>query len=185
MPVSLEDIRVRYAEAALAASGAGTRGTEGCCGPGASSLDAELLGDPAEAPQDAASCCGPGTTSSVAGGWCGPAVTSSRAASAFGGGLYPMPLLGQVPAALAGASLGCGVPTEVADLHTGEIVLDLGSGAGLDVLLCAHRVGPSGHAYGLDMTEEMLSLARRHQREAGVDNAAFLLGRMEEIPAAG
>ena len=79
-------------------------------------------------------------------------------------------------------SLGCGNPTAVADLHEGETVLDLGSGGGLDVLLSARRVGPSGRAYGLDMTDEMLELARRNQAEAGVENAEFVKGTIEEVP---
>jgi arsenite methyltransferase len=80
------------------------------------------------------------------------------------------------------ASLGCGVPTAVADLHEGETVLDLGSGAGADVLISARRVGPTGRAIGLDMTEEMLDRARANAREAGADNIEFLRGHIEEIP---
>jgi ubiquinone/menaquinone biosynthesis C-methylase UbiE len=80
------------------------------------------------------------------------------------------------------ASLGCGNPTAVADLHEGETVLDLGSGGGIDVILSAKRVGPTGLAYGLDMTDEMLDLARRNAAEAGATNAIFLKGLIEEIP---
>jgi ubiquinone/menaquinone biosynthesis C-methylase UbiE len=80
------------------------------------------------------------------------------------------------------ASLGCGNPTALAELAPGETVLDLGSGGGIDVLLSARRVGPSGRAYGLDMTEEMLALARENQRKAGVTNAEFLKGEIEQIP---
>ena len=80
------------------------------------------------------------------------------------------------------ASLGCGNPTALADLHPGEIVLDLGSGGGIDVLLSARRVSPGGKAYGLDMTDEMLALARENQRKAGVENAEFLKGEIEHIP---
>jgi arsenite methyltransferase len=80
------------------------------------------------------------------------------------------------------ASLGCGNPTVLAELHPGEVVLDLGSGGGIDVLLSARRVGPSGKAYGLDMTDEMLRLARENQRRAGIANAEFLKGEIEEIP---
>ena len=80
------------------------------------------------------------------------------------------------------ASLGCGTPTALAELGEGETVLDLGSGGGIDVLLSARRVGPTGRAYGLDMTDEMLVLARRNQREAGVENVEFLKGHIEEIP---
>jgi arsenite methyltransferase len=81
-----------------------------------------------------------------------------------------------------GSSLGCGNPTALAQLHPGEIVLDLGSGAGLDVLLSARRVGPGGHAYGLDMTDEMLALANENKARAGVENATFLKGTIEAIP---
>src|SRR5215218_1116997 len=80
------------------------------------------------------------------------------------------------------ASLGCGNPTALAELHEGEVVLDLGSGGGIDVLLSARRVGPTGKAYGLDMTDEMLELARENQRRAGVQNVEFLKGHIEEIP---
>jgi arsenite methyltransferase len=87
-----------------------------------------------------------------------------------------------VPAKAVGASLGCGVPTAVADLHEGETVLDLGSGAGADVLISARRVGPSGRAIGLDMTDEMLELARANAAGEGVTNAEFLKGYIEDIP---
>ena len=80
------------------------------------------------------------------------------------------------------ASLGCGNPTALAELHAGETVLDLGSGGGIDVLLSAKRVGPTGKAYGLDMTDEMLALARENQRKAGVENVEFLKGEIEQIP---
>ena len=90
--------------------------------------------------------------------------------------------LEDLPDAAALASLGCGNPTAVADLHPGEIVLDLGSGGGIDVLLSAKRVGPTGFAYGLDMTREMLELARRNAAEAAATNVEFLEGRMEAVP---
>jgi arsenite methyltransferase len=80
------------------------------------------------------------------------------------------------------SALGCGNPTAVADLHDGEVVLDLGSGAGEDVFISAARVGPGGRVYGVDMTDEMLELARRNQREAGVENIEFLKGTIEEVP---
>jgi arsenite methyltransferase len=86
------------------------------------------------------------------------------------------------PQAAVAASLGCGVPTAVADLHDGETVLDLGSGAGADVLISARRVGETGRAIGLDMTDEMLALARANAAEAGVDNVEFLKGYLEDIP---
>ena len=90
--------------------------------------------------------------------------------------------VGELPDTAVPLSLGCGNPTAVADLREGETVLDLGSGGGIDVLLSAKRVGPSGVAYGLDMTEEMLALARRNATEAGASNAHFLLGHIEDIP---
>jgi arsenite methyltransferase len=124
-------------------------------------------------------CCG-----GPAGDGCGSGVstTDKDGAEVFGGALYAGgELEGATEGALA-ASLGCGVPTAVADLHEGETVLDLGSGAGADVLISARRVGPSGRAIGLDMTDEMLELARANAADAGVDNVEFLKGYLEEIP---
>jgi arsenite methyltransferase len=100
----------------------------------------------------------------------------------FGGALYGDGEQGELPEQAVVASLGCGNPTAVADLRAGEVVLDLGSGGGIDVLLSARRVGPAGTAYGLDMTEEMLALARRNAAEAGATNVEFLKGRIEAIP---
>ena len=96
--------------------------------------------------------------------------------------LYGRDETSALPEAAVRASLGCGNPTALAELRAGETVLDLGSGGGIDVLLSARRVGPAGKAYGLDMTDEMLSLARKNQAEAGVTNAEFLRGHIEEIP---
>ncbi len=96
--------------------------------------------------------------------------------------LYTTTETGTLPAEAVAASLGCGNPTALAELRAGETVLDLGSGGGIDVLLSARRVGPSGKAYGLDMTDEMLALARDNQRKAGVDNVEFLKGEIEAIP---
>ena len=87
-----------------------------------------------------------------------------------------------LPADAVAASLGCGNPTALAELRPGETVLDLGSGGGIDVLLSARRVGPTGKAYGLDMTDEMLALARENQRKAGANNVEFLKGEIEDIP---
>ena len=106
------------------------------------------------------SCCG---AASAAG--CGDPITSN---------LYDAEQTGELPEAAVLASLGCGNPTALAQLNAGETVLDLGSGGGIDVLLSARRVGPSGKAYGLDMTDEMLTLARENQRQAGVENVEFL-----------
>ena len=118
-----------------------------------------------------ATCCGPGAG-------CGGGVAGD---GSLGAALYGDEADG-APAAAVDASLGCGVPTAVARLHEGETVLDLGSGAGADVLISARRVGPSGRAIGLDMTDEMLELARRNAAEAGVDNVEFVKGYIEEMP---
>ncbi len=97
-------------------------------------------------------------------------------------GLYSIDETGELPAEAVLASLGCGNPAALADLRPGEVVLDLGSGGGIDVLLSAKRVGPAGKAYGLDMTDEMLALARENQRKAGVANVEFLKGEIEDVP---
>lgn len=147
-----EEVRQRYAEAAEAMA----RGEAGGCGD-ASGQD---------------SCCGPAAK---------PHESDLReGVVVFGSGLYDGAEAGD-DEALA-ASLGCGVPTAVADLHEGEVVLDLGSGAGGDALISARRVAPSGRVYGLDMTEEMLALARTNAERAGVANVEFLHGYLEEIP---
>jgi ubiquinone/menaquinone biosynthesis C-methylase UbiE len=107
---------------------------------------------------------------------------SADATGVFGGTLYDEASRERVPDQAVEASLGCGVPTAVADLQEGETVLDLGAGAGADVLISAARVGPSGRAIGLDMTDEMLELARANAADAGVENAEFRLGYIEEMP---
>jgi arsenite methyltransferase len=124
-------------------------------------------------------CCG--APAAIDG--CGPDISSrdKQGNEVFGAILYD----GEgdaAPQAAVEASLGCGVPTAVADLHEGETVLDLGSGAGADVLISARRVGQSGKAIGLDMTDEMLEFARANARDAGIDNVEFLKGYIEEIP---
>lgn len=98
------------------------------------------------------------------------------------GNLYSQQEAGLIPLDALTASLGCGNPTALAELHEGEIVLDLGSGGGIDVLLSARRVGPTGHAYGVDMTDEMLALAEKNKTQAGAENVTFLKGRIEDIP---
>jgi SAM-dependent methyltransferase len=113
-------------------------------------------------------------------GCCGGAATAEE--PGFGAELYAALDRDQLPDTALLASLGCGNPTAVAELHEGETVLDLGSGGGIDVLLSAKRVGPAGKAYGLDMTEEMLHLARRNAAEAGARNVDFLKGQIEAIP---
>ena len=119
-----------------------------------------------------------------ASGCCGGDVSALRddERAVFGAALYAAGERDELPDAAKLASLGCGNPTAVAELHEGEVVLDLGSGGGIDVLLSARRVGPSGKAYGLDMTDEMLDLARANQREAGVDNVEWLRGQIESVP---
>jgi arsenite methyltransferase len=125
-----------------------------------------------------AGCCGP----SEAACGCGTDVPDACGDAGFGAAVYGTDERDVLPEDAKLASLGCGNPTAVADLHEGETVLDLGSGGGIDVLLSARRVGPTGKAYGLDMTDEMLELAGRNQREAGVENAEFLKGTIEDVP---
>jgi arsenite methyltransferase len=124
-------------------------------------------------------CCG----GPAADGCCGP--EAAVAEEGFGSRLYDDGERAELPAAAVEASLGCGNPLLVADLNPGETVLDLGSGGGIDVLLSARRVGPNGKAYGLDMTDEMLDLARRNAAEAGATNVEFLRGHIEDIPLPG
>ena len=135
----------------------------------------------AVAESTASGCCG--APAAIAG--CGPDISSTdkHGNEVFGATLYDDAGDPALKAAVD-ASLGCGVPTAVADLHEGETVLDLGSGAGADVLISARRVGPSGKAIGLDMTDEMLDLARQNAAEAGVENVEFFKGYIEEIPLA-
>jgi arsenite methyltransferase len=131
------------------------------------------------ADRDATAGCGCGCeTTDTADGCC----TDAPAEGVFGADLYDAEQASGAPAQAVTASLGCGVPTAVADLHEGETVLDLGSGAGADVLISARRVGPTGRAIGLDMTDEMLALARANAADAGVGNADFVKGYIEEIP---
>jgi len=121
-------------------------------------------------------------------GCCGP-VNSCCGGAAFNGSVDPITSnlyvngeTDELPSAAVLASLGCGNPTALAQLHPGEVVLDLGSGGGIDVILSARRVGPTGRAYGLDMTDDMLALARKNATEAGVTNVEFLKGQIEAIP---
>src|SRR6478736_4400791 len=113
---------------------------------------------------------------------CGPGCCGGSSIDPVSVDLYDAGEEAEVPVAAIQASLGCGNPTALAKLNPGEVVLDLGSGGGIDVLLSARRVGASGKAYGLDMTDEMLSLARENQKKAGVDNVEFLKGEIESIP---
>src|SRR5437868_2456861 len=113
---------------------------------------------------------------------CGATAASGLGCDPITSNLYDSSQAGQVPQEALKASLGCGNPTALAMLNAGETVLDLGSGGGIDVLLSARRVGPTGKAYGLDMTDDMLALARENQRKAGVENVEFLKGEIEHIP---
>jgi arsenite methyltransferase len=131
------------------------------------------------ADRDATSGCGCGCASASDADAC---CADAPADEVFGADLYAGQDTVGAPQAAVAASLGCGVPTAVADLHKGETVLDLGSGAGADVLISAGRVGPTGRAIGLDMTDEMLELARANAAQAGVENAEFVKGYLEEIP---
>jgi ubiquinone/menaquinone biosynthesis C-methylase UbiE len=110
--------------------------------------------------------------------------STAGAASLISGNLYHPDQIKELPMVALAASLGCGNPTALAEMHPGETVLDLGSGGGIDVLLSARRVGPTGKVYGLDMTDEMLALARENQEKAGVQNLEFLKGEIEQIPLA-
>jgi arsenite methyltransferase len=125
--------------------------------------------------------CGCGTASSCCSVDEDMRTTDANGVEVYGAALYGDEAAG-APTASVEASLGCGVPTAVADLHEGETVLDLGSGAGADVLISARRVGPTGRAIGLDMTDEMLAVAHRNAAEAGVDNVEFVKGHIEDIP---
>ena len=127
----------------------------------------------ARAVMDGSGGCGCGS-----GSCCEPGAEAER----FGEALYAAEQRGELPEAAVLASLGCGNPTAVADLHEGETVLDLGSGGGIDVILSARRVGPAGIAYGVDMTDEMLTLAQQNATDAGITNAHFLKGVIEQIP---
>ena len=150
-----DDVRETVREKyAEAARRVATEGTTSCC-----------------APSDASSGCCSGISSSP------PDLQDPVTRD-----LYADAEKNQLPADALAASLGCGNPTALAELVPGEVVLDLGSGGGIDVLLSARRVSPGGKAYGLDMTDEMLLLARRNQREAGIRNAEFLKGQIENIP---
>jgi SAM-dependent methyltransferase len=150
-----EEVRTRYAAAAQAV----TTGQAACCGPASTTVLATI---------EANSCC-----SSTA---------VDTTTDPFGAAGYDAADRDALPGDAVAASLGCGNPLAVAELHPGDTVLDLGSGGGIDVLLSARRVGPAGKAYGLDMTDEMLELARRNAAQAGASNVEFLKGQIEAIP---
>jgi arsenite methyltransferase len=151
-----------------------------CCAGASASNELEQVRETVRARYAAAAQ----TLAAGAGCGCGlsAGVADAHGTQLFGAVLYTDEELDGGTAAAVGASLGCGVPTAVADLHEGETVLDLGSGAGGDVLISARRVGPRGRAIGLDMTDEMLALARANAAEAGVENVEFLNGYLEDVP---
>jgi ubiquinone/menaquinone biosynthesis C-methylase UbiE len=124
------------------------------------------------------SCCDTSATDSC----CGTGSAALDTADRFGASVYEKGEIDGLPQEAVLASLGCGNPLAVADLHEGERVLDLGSGGGIDVLLSARRVGPTGHVYGVDMTDDMLALARANAAKAGATNVEFLKGQIEAVP---
>jgi arsenite methyltransferase len=156
-----EQVRSRYAEAARAVLEPR---------PGVTAQSVEIAGT--------GSCC----DSSAADSCCGTGSVALDSAECFGGQLYGEGETDDLPEEAVLASLGCGNPLAVADLHEGERVLDLGSGGGIDVLLSGRRVGPSGFAYGVDMTDDMLQLARQNAAKAGASNVEFLKGEIENLP---
>ena len=171
-----ERVRDRYAEAARAVRDAGEGGSVSCCEPSCCGSDAVVLeagdgGD--ESPCCGPSCCDPDTETDT---------DTETDRVDMTGGSYSEDEKRELPRLAAGASLGCGNPVALAALSPGDVVLDLGSGGGIDVLLSARRVAPDGTAYGLDMTDEMLEMARENQREAGMENAEFLKGEIEAVP---
>jgi SAM-dependent methyltransferase len=170
-----QHVRDRYAEAALAASAARTPAdaagepiaVTACCGPSVATAEVGVDGSVLAATH-ADGCCGDGCCSDISG--------------TYGLELYGAAEREGIPDAALLASLGCGNPIAVAELREGETVLDLGSGGGVDVLLSARRVGPMGQAIGVDMTDEMLALARRNAAEAGATNVEFRKGTIERLP---
>jgi arsenite methyltransferase len=164
-----QEVSTRYARTALQVLGTTETRAVSCCGPSCCgpSEKAETL----PPPEVSSSCC--------ASSCCSSDVSQSNPITSD---LYTQMELGEIPVAAALASLGCGNPTALAELVPGEKVLDLGSGGGIDVLLSAKRVGPTGFAYGLDMTDAMLALAERNRKEAGIENVQFLKGIIEAIP---
>ncbi len=163
---------------------AGCCGTAGACGCGSDTgtLTAEATVEQTrEAVRERYAAAARAASAAREAACCSPADSTG----VFGSSLYDEMAETDVPEAAVKASLGCGVPSAVADLHKGETVLDLGSGAGADVLISARRVGPTGRAIGLDMTDEMLELARRNAAEAGVENVEFVKGYLEDLPLAG
>jgi arsenite methyltransferase len=166
-----QEVSARYARTALQVLGAQTKSTAYCCGPSCCGPSEATEPQPVSTESSSSSCC--------ASSCC---TTDAERRNPITSDLYTQIELGEVPVAAALASLGCGNPTALVELVPGEKVLDLGSGGGIDVLLSAKRVGPTGFAYGLDMTDPMLELAERNRLEAGIENVRFLKGIIEAIP---
>jgi arsenite methyltransferase len=160
----------------------GTAADGGSCACGAGQEAVEPVADIRETVREKYAAAARAAAAEPTASCCGVATTDATGAEVFGGALYTRADGGDAPEAALNASLGCGVPTAVAELHRGETVLDLGSGAGADVLISARRVGASGRAIGLDMTDEMLELARANAARAGLDNVEFRKGYLEDIP---
>jgi arsenite methyltransferase len=160
----------------------GTAAAGGSCGCSAGQATPEPVADIRATVREKYAAAARAAAANASTSCCGVATTDASGTEVFGGALYTTADAGEAPDAALNASLGCGVPTAVADLHEGETVLDLGSGAGADVLISARRVGASGKAIGLDMTDEMLNLARTNAAAAGVSNVEFVKGHIEEIP---
>ena len=167
------EVRTRYAKTALQVLGTEQpHASDACCGPTCCTPDAQTTVETKVAEQQqVAACCDTAC--------CTPQMQDGNPVTSD---LYSQAELGTIPLAAALASLGCGNPTALAELQPGEKVLDLGSGGGIDVLLSAKRVGPTGFAYGIDMTDPMLELAERNRVEAGIENVQFLKGIIEAMP---
>ncbi|GCE30565.1 arsenite S-adenosylmethyltransferase [Dictyobacter alpinus] len=163
-----QEVSAKYARAALQVLGTPAEHAPSCCGPDCCEPSEKIAIQPV---QTSSSCCVSTCCSSITDQ--GDPITTD---------LYTQMELGGIPIAAALASLGCGNPTALAELKPGETILDLGSGGGIDVLLSARRVGPTGFAYGLDMTDPMLELAKHNQKDAGIENVQFLKGIIEAIP---
>jgi arsenite methyltransferase len=174
----MADLKSTDADKASPSSCCGATAADHSGGSSADQLSADQLRETVRARYAAAA------VAATQGGGCCSSVSTTDASGTevFGTTLYAGAGLEGATATAAQASLGCGVPTAIADLHEGETVLDLGSGAGTDVLISAQRVGPTGKAIGLDMTDEMLALARANAADAGVRNVEFIKGHIEAVP---
>ena len=163
-----QEVSARYARTALQVLGTSQESAESCCV--SSCCGSSQAAEPPPVSVESSSSC------------CASSCCTTSAGNPITSDLYTQMELGEIPVAAALASLGCGNPTALAELSSGEKVLDLGSGGGIDVLLSAKRVGPTGFAYGLDMTDPMLELAERNRQEAGIEHVRFLKGIIEAIP---